>query len=102
MLDGVIIALATGIVFRLTKNKGYNAVAFGMGTLIITVLGAIIGAYILGVIGDFLGAFVGGVLMEEIVRNLPARQQIFCTQCGLKQYWKDNKLCEVCGAPLRQ
>ncbi len=106
MLDIVLIAVATGIVFRLAKNKGLHAVAFGMVTILATAIGGFVGAYFLGLAGEILGIFVGGVLLEELVRNMPTKSsadlQVFCPQCGLKQAWEQDKLCGICGTPLRR
>lgn len=106
MLELILIAIATGIVSRLAKNKGRNPVLLGMVTVVVTLVCAFIGAYFLGLAGDFLGVFVGGVIVEEVVRNMPAKpsakKQVFCPQCGLKQAWEEHKLCEQCESPLRQ
>lgn len=106
MLDLILIAVATGIVSRLAKKKGLNPVLSGMGTVVVTLVCGFIGTYFLGVAGDFLGLFVGGVIVEEVVRNMPAKpnvkKQVFCPQCGLKQDWDEGKLCEQCKSPLRK
>ena len=106
MLELILIGVATGIVARLAKSKGYNPILFGTGTVVLTLVCAFVGAYFLGIIGDLLGVFVGGVAVEEVVRNMPAKRtqkhQVFCPQCGLKQEWEENKLCEQCRSALRR
>ena len=103
MLDFLLIAIPTGIVARLAKNKGYDPVLFGGLTAMIALVCASVGAYFLGFIGDIIGIILGGFLMEEIVRNMPGKPvQVFCSQCGLRQDWDENKLCEHCKSPLRK
>lgn len=106
MLDFILIAIPTGIVSRLAKNKGYSPLSFGVATAILAFVGAFCGAYFFGFVGDLIGIVLMGVLMEEFVRNIPAkpvaRKHVFCSQCGLNQDWDENKLCEVCGAALHK
>jgi threonine dehydrogenase-like Zn-dependent dehydrogenase len=106
MLDIVLIVFATGIVSRLAKSKGYNPVVFGAGTVGLAFLCGFAGAYFFGAAGDILGIFVGGVIMEEITRNMSAKpkpkKQVFCSSCGWKQDWEENKLCEKCRSLLHQ
>jgi NADH:ubiquinone oxidoreductase subunit 6 (subunit J) len=89
VLDFVLIAIPTGIVARLAKNKGYSPVSFGTLTAIAAFLCALVGAYFLGFVGDLIGIVIGGVIMEEIIKNMRekpiVKKQVFCPQCGLKQ-----------------
>ncbi len=103
MLDFLLIAIPTGIVARLAKSKGYDPVSFGALTAFVAFAGASIGAYFLGFIGDLMGIVIGGFIMEEVIRNMPEKHvQVYCSQCGLKQDWEENKRCEHCHSPLRK
>jgi hypothetical protein len=106
MLELLLIGVATGIVSRLAKGRGRDPVLFGMLTAITAIAFAFAGTYLFGFVGDLLGIFLGGVLVEEVVRNMPAKQpvkrQVYCSQCGFQQDWAEAKLCEKCGLPLHK
>jgi hypothetical protein len=103
MLELVIVAIAGGIVSRLAKEKGRDPFLFGVLTVLMSLAFGFIGLYFLPILGELIGFVLGGIVMEEIVRNMPGKQkrrQVYCSQCGLKQDWAENRTCRNCQASL--
>lgn len=72
--------------------------------VIVVFILASVGFYFLGILGAFLGILLAVGMIDEIfggkTAKKHARRQVFCSQCGIKQEWIENKLCEICKSPL--
>jgi hypothetical protein len=93
---------ATGIKEWLTKSNRLNKT---LAVIIILIL-ASIGFYFLGIPGAFLGVLIAVGMIDEFFGKKSTKEhkirQVFCSQCGAKQDWAEDKLCEICRSPLRR
>jgi uncharacterized membrane protein YraQ (UPF0718 family) len=95
---------AAGVVTSIARQKkdrdifGVGAVAFFTAASL-----GLLGMMLFGFIGGLGGSIIGGIIIEEIVRAKKplAKNLVFCSQCGFKQQWVENKNCENCGEFLR-
>ena len=93
---------AIGVKEWLTKSNRLNRTL----TVIVILALASVGFYFLGIPGAFLGVLLAVGMIDEIFGRRRTkehkRQQVFCPQCGAKQDWAEDKLCEICRSPLRR
>ena len=96
--------LAAGVVTNIARQKKDHDI-FGVGAVAFFTSAALglLGMMLFGFLGGLFGAILGAIVIEETVRAKKpiAKYLIFCSQCGYKQHWVENKNCENCGEPLR-
>ena len=89
-----------GVQEWLAKRSGFNKVV----TIIVIVVLASIGFYFLGILGAVFGILLAVGMIDELLEkknpNEHKKRYVFCSQCGAKQKWAEDKSCEICGSLL--